>query len=62
MAEPEDRITISLDLDQDDADVAVRTLRGREEVSRPYRYEVELVAIGLDVDALRPSAGGKKET
>ena len=56
MASDTDRVTAVLDLAGLPGEATVLALRGREEVSRPFRYEVDLVAPEIEIEAARGSS------
>lgn len=56
MASDTHRVTTELDLAGLPAAATVVAIRGREEVSRPFRYEVDLVAPEIEVEAVRGSS------
>jgi type VI secretion system secreted protein VgrG len=56
MASDLHRVTVALDLAGLPDAAAVVAIRGREEVSRPFRYEVDLVAPEIEVEAARGSS------
>ncbi|HEY1418566.1 MAG TPA: type VI secretion system tip protein TssI/VgrG, partial [Myxococcaceae bacterium] len=56
MANDLKRVTAELDLAGLPGTAFVVAIRGREEVSRPFRYEVDLVAQEIDVEAARGSS------
>jgi type VI secretion system secreted protein VgrG len=56
MAGDPERVRVELDLAGLPAAASVIALRGREEVSRPFRYEVDLVAPEIEVETARGSS------